>query len=74
MVAAMQRRGLLMSGGLALTLGGGVGEVRAGFDADLLQPCEQLKACKASLAAVSKQLAADPDDIDAQGKRVLTAP
>lgn len=64
--AAMQRRGLL--GGVALTLGGGVaGDARAGFDADLLQPCEQLKACKASLAAVSKQLAADPEDIDAQG-------
>jgi hypothetical protein len=64
--AAMQRRGLL--GGLALTLGGGVArDARAGFDADLLQPCEQLNACKASLAAVSKQLAADPGDIDAQG-------
>jgi hypothetical protein len=62
----IHRRAVL--GGLALTLGSAyAGDARAGFDADLLQPCDQLKACKGSLAAVSKQLAANPDDIDAQG-------
>ena len=62
----INRRAVL--GGLALTLGSAyAGDARAGFDADLLQPCDQLKACKGSLAAVSKQLAANSDDIDAQG-------
>lgn len=43
------------------------GSSGAGFNPDLLQPCTSLKQCNQVLNDISKDLEANPDDIDSEG-------